>query len=242
MHFGQAEAVERYQGFSEFASQEENCPVKVWVAAPFVHLPALQQAASRAVPFGSQNVHFEESGAFTGEISVPMVKDCGGSFSLVGHSERRTLFAESEELLFQRAEGALRQGLKVVYCIGETLDEREAQKTDSVLQAQLSTINELLLKYTSEILIAYEPVWAIGTGKVATVEEIASAHQTVKAAAANVGVEYLPVLYGGSVKPQNIDTIACLPEVDGALVGGASLEVDSFGALFSAVKKSRYGS
>ncbi|MCB0328789.1 MAG: triose-phosphate isomerase [Bdellovibrionales bacterium] len=231
MHFLESEAKALYGAFVEFA--EMDAAVKVWVAAPAVHLPILQQVRSGKVPYGAQNVHFELSGAYTGEISVPMVRDCGGTFSLVGHSERRILFHESEELLGKRAEGALRQGLNIVYCVGETLDQRESHQTMSVLENQFATISELVGSYNNgELLIAYEPVWAIGTGRVASTDEIAEAHLHLKTLAAQAGNPMLPVLYGGSVKPQNIEEIATLDDVDGALVGGASLDSDSFRSLY----------
>ncbi|MCI5065806.1 triose-phosphate isomerase [bacterium] len=205
-------------------------------------------AEGSSLYLGVQNVHHERAGAFTGEISVPMAQECGATFSLIGHSERRQLFSEGEELLQKRARGALEQGLSVVYCVGETLSERESGITERVLRGQLESVRESIQEYAkseahygdgsplfpARIIVAYEPVWAIGTGRVAGVDEIRSAHRVIKAfALEEAGAKWLPVLYGGSVKPTNIDAIAEIREVDGALVGGASLEIDSFAALYS---------
>lgn len=239
MHLLSAEARELYRQFVELVASSSqtaaDSPVTVRVAAPSVHLPLLQRHSSPLVEYGTQNVHHEPSGAFTGEISVPMIRDYGGSFSLVGHSERRILFGESEDLLAQRFEGALHQGLPVVYCIGETLAEREAGETESVLETQYGTIAHLVERFAHLITLAYEPVWAIGTGKVASPEEIEAAHKKIKSLVLKNGLEIPPpVLYGGSVKADNIRSLLDIPEVDGALVGGASLSLETFGPLFEA--------
>lgn len=230
MHFTPSEAASLYREFGSFLSEEN--PVHLWVSAPAISLPALGEAANPKIPFGSQNVHFEDSGAFTGEISVPMVKSVGGTFTLVGHSERRTLFHEEDDLLTKRALGALHKGLKVVFCVGETLEEREGGKTEAVLKEQLQTVIPLFQEFPNALVVAYEPVWAIGTGKVASEEEIQSAHSAIKTVMKSSSETPLPVLYGGSVKPENIQGIAALPDVNGALVGGASLKKESFQALY----------
>jgi len=238
MHFVASEARSLYESvvaMVEATEQRESAnKVSVSVAAPAVHLAALSAVRSPMVEYGSQNIHHEKSGAFTGEISVPMVQDYGATFALVGHSERRIMFGETEVLLAQRAEGALQQGLRIIYCVGETLEQREQGETSQVLNTQMSTIGHLCDKFFDLITIAYEPVWAIGTGKVASPEEIQRAHQEVKALgrAFAPSKSDLPVLYGGSVKPDNIQSLLEISEVDGALVGGASLSFDSFRALY----------
>jgi triosephosphate isomerase len=240
MHLLSAEARDLYSQFVELVASSgqiaADSPVKVRVAAPSVHLPLLQRQGSSLVEYGAQNVHHEPSGAFTGEISVPMIRDYGGGFSLVGHSERRLLFGESENLLAQRLEGALHQGLPVVYCIGETLVERESGATESVLETQCETITHLVERFSHLITLAYEPVWAIGTGKVASPQEIETAHKKIKSLLVGNCSDQTPsrVLYGGSVKADNIKSLLEIPEVDGVLVGGASLNIDTFRPLFQA--------
>lgn len=245
MHLLSAEAKELYGQFVELVASsgqmEADSPVKVRVAVPSVHLPLLQRDCSSLVEYGTQNVHHEPSGAFTGEISVPMIRDYGGSFSLVGHSERRILFGESEDLLAQRLEGALQQGLPVVYCIGETLAEREAGETESILEKQYGTIAHLVERYPHLVTIAYEPVWAIGTGKVASPQEIETAHQKIKSLVVRNSLDMPspPVLYGGSVKAENIESLLGISVVDGALVGGASLHIDTFRPLLEAAVRAQ---
>jgi triosephosphate isomerase (TIM) len=171
----------------------------------------------------TQNVHWEPEGAYTGEISAPMLLELGVTGSLVGHSERRRYFGETDETVGLRARGALDAGLRVVACVGETQDERESGATEAVLRRQLS-----FLEPHPNLVLAYEPVWAIGTGQTATPEIAQEAHAFIKS------LLDAPVLYGGSVKPDNAAGLFAQPDVDGALVGGASLDVDSFGAICQA--------
>ena len=168
----------------------------------------------------AQSVHWELEGAFTGEVSAPMLLESGATGTLVGHSERRQLFGETDESVRLRAESALEQGLSVIACVGETEEEREAGRTEAVLERQVS-----VLPRHERLVIAYEPVWAIGTGKTATAETAQEAHAFVKS------LHETAVLYGGSVKPENAATLLAQPDVDGALVGGASLEAASFEAI-----------
>jgi triosephosphate isomerase (TIM) len=168
----------------------------------------------------AQNVHWDKEGAYTGEISAPMLLELGVTGSLVGHSERRQYFGESDETVGLRARGALAAGLQVVACVGETIEERRGGKTQAVLRRQLS-----VLEPHPDLVLAYEPVWAIGTGHTATPEIAQEAHAFIKS------ILEAPVLYGGSVKPDNAAGLFAQPDVDGALVGGASLEVDSFKAI-----------
>jgi triosephosphate isomerase (TIM) len=195
--------------------------VDVVVAPPYVSLGASVQAlAGTEIGVFAQNCHWEPQGAFTGEVSVPMLRELGVYGSIVGHSERRQLFGETDETVAARCRAAVAGGLHVIACVGETLGEREAGQTDAVLRRQVGA-----LEADDNLVIAYEPVWAIGTGRTATPEIAQQAHETIKS------LLDLPVLYGGSVKPENAAELLSQSAVDGALVGGASLEIDSFVAL-----------
>lgn len=182
---------------------------------------------------GAQNMFHEKQGAFTGEISPLMVKDCGASFILIGHSERRHIFHETDDDVNLKVKSALANGLEPMVCVGELLLERESGETEKVLEAQVKgAFSGLKPEDMSRISIAYEPVWAIGTGKVATPEMAEEAHRVIRGLIKTLfGVETaesIPVLYGGSVKPDNISGLYTRENIDGVLVGGASLEEDSF--------------
>jgi triosephosphate isomerase len=195
--------------------------VDVVVCPPYISLEiAVQALAGTEVGVFAQNCHWELEGPFTGEVSAPMLQEIGVYGTLVGHSERRQWFGETDETVAQRVRTALAQGLHVIACVGETEAEREAGETDAVLRRQVG-----VLEADENLVIAYEPVWAIGTGKTATPEIAEQAHETIKS------VLDLPVLYGGSVKPDNAAELRGQPAVDGALVGGASLDVESFAAI-----------
>jgi triosephosphate isomerase len=195
--------------------------VDVAVCPPFTGLaPAVQALADTEIAVAAQNVHWEPEGAYTGEISAPMLVDLGVYGAIVGHSERRQYFGETDEVVGRRAAAALNAGLSVIACVGELEEERERGETEDVLGRQLATIEA-----HDNLVVAYEPVWAIGTGKTATPELAQEAHAFVKS------LLDVPVLYGGSVKPENAAELLGQPDVDGALVGGASLEVDSFVAI-----------
>jgi triosephosphate isomerase len=181
---------------------------------------SLREAVESGLTVYAQNVHWASEGAYTGEISAEMLLDLGVAGSIVGHSERRQHFGETDETAWSRAEHALGAGLGVIYCVGELEDEREAGHTEEVLRRQLS-----VLQPRERLVIAYEPVWAIGTGKTAAPEQAQDAHAFIKS------LIDVPVLYGGSVKPENAGVLLAQPDVDGALVGGASLEVESFTAI-----------
>jgi triosephosphate isomerase (TIM) len=187
------------------------------VCPPFTRLRDCVEAGLTTY---AQNVHWDKEGAYTGEISPPLLLELGVVGSLVGHSERRQYFGESDETVGLRARGALAAGLRVVACVGETIEERRAGKTEAVLRRQLA-----VLEPHPDLVLAYEPVWAIGTGHTATPETAQETHAFIKS------ILDAPVLYGGSVKPDNAGALLAQPDVDGALVGGASLEVDSFKAI-----------
>jgi triosephosphate isomerase len=195
--------------------------VDVAVCPPFVSLGAAVQAlAGTDIAVAAQNVHWEVEGAYTGEVSAPMLFELGVYGAIVGHSERRQLFGETDEGVARRAAAALEAGLWVIACVGETEEERESGDTEAVLSRQLSVLEE-----HDQIVVAYEPVWAIGTGKTATPQQAQEAHAFIR------GRLDVPILYGGSVKPENAAALLAQPDVDGALVGGASLDVESFAAI-----------
>jgi triosephosphate isomerase (TIM) len=186
------------------------------------------------IHWGSQNCYAEIKGAFTGEVSAQVVKDLGGQYVLIGHSERRSVFFENDDLIAKKVKLVQGLGLTPMLCIGETLPEREAGKTLQVLKTQLEKGLALADK-AKPLVIAYEPVWAIGTGKVATSDQVREAHQAVQKMVQDLGFSaQLPLLYGGSVKPDNAKELISIPHVHGFLVGGASLEVPSFLQICSA--------
>lgn len=186
-----------------------------------------QELAGTPFQWGSQNAHTQGQGAFTGEISAQVVKEMGGRYILLGHSERRQYFSESDELIAKKARFAQELGLIPMICIGETLEQRDSGKTNSVLSEQLSKC--LAFQPSAKnLVIAYEPVWAIGTGRVAQPEQVAEAHAHIKSVLTSMNLLDVPVLYGGSVKADNCNKLASLPGVDGFLVGGAALEVETF--------------
>ncbi len=202
--------------------------VDVVICPPFASLEAAVESGARVY---AQNVHWEPQGAYTGEISPPMLRELGVAGALVGHSERRRLFGESDEMVARRARAALQAGLGVIACVGETLEQRESGDMQLVLKIQVEAI-AFAAGAEDNLVIAYEPVWAIGTGKTATPEQAEHAHRFIK------GLLDRPVLYGGSVKPENAAELLSQPSIDGALVGGASLEPDSFAAICRAASTS----
>jgi triosephosphate isomerase len=208
---------------------------EIVLCAPFTALWALtEELKGSSIGVGAQNAHWEGKGAFTGEISVGMLKEIGARFAVVGHSERRQYFGETDATVNKRTLAVLAGGLTSITCIGETLQEREANQTFSVLERQ---IKEGLKDLTSpaSVVIAYEPVWAIGTGKTATPAQAEEAHAFIRKEFSklygNAAAQAVRILYGGSVKPDNMATLMKEPDIDGGLVGGASLEADSFAKI-----------
>ena len=217
MYKGPAEAAE----FCLRLREQDLTGVEVVVCPPYVSLTvSVQLLAGTEVAVAAQNVHWEQHGAYTGEISAGMLLELGVYGAIVGHSERRQYFGETDETTAQRARAALSAGLFVIACVGETEEEREGGVTEDVLRRQVS-----LFEPDDNLVIAYEPVWAIGTGKTATPDMAQEAHAFIKS------VLDVPVIYGGSVKPDNAEELLGQPDVDGALVGGASLELESFMAI-----------
>ncbi len=202
--------------------------VDVVLCPPYVSLEA---AVGGPHAIYAQNVHWESTGAYTGEVSAEMLLELGVQGALVGHSERRQHFGETDEMVARRARSALEAGLGVIACVGETLEQRESGDTELVLKIQVEAIAFAAGEH-EKLVIAYEPVWAIGTGKTATPEQAEEAHRFIK------GLIDRPVLYGGSVKPENAAELLAQPSLDGALIGGASLDPDSFAAICLAASRS----
>ncbi len=210
--------------------------VDVVCCPTFVSLPAAAMVATGSqIGLGAQNVHWEAGGAFTAEVAAPMLTEIGVRWVIVGHSERRTLFGETDETALDRARAAQAAGLEVIYCIGETLGERDAGETFAVLERQTAALGAL---DPDHLVLAYEPVWAIGTGRTATPAQAQEAHAFLRVRLASIfsgaAAEGVRILYGGSLKPANAHELLPLADVDGGLIGGASLDVSSFSAIIRA--------
>jgi triosephosphate isomerase len=230
-----AETTAFFEKFRPLAGQAEHC--EIVICPPFTNLAAAVAAARGSrIHIGAQNIGWAKEGAFTGEISGPMIVASGATYAIVGHSERRQYFAETDETVLKRTLAALEFGLTPIVCVGERLEERENGNTEAVLVRQFRKgIADLSEQQFARIVIAYEPVWAIGTGKTATPEIAADAHRTirgqVRAKFGKDAAEAIRILYGGSVKPDNTRTLMAQPEIDGVLVGGASLDAVSFAGI-----------
>ncbi|HMB96634.1 MAG TPA: triose-phosphate isomerase [Tepidisphaeraceae bacterium] len=217
--------------------------IEVGIAPPFVYLDAVHQAigASKILLLGAQDAYFEKNGAFTGEISIEMLKDVGVQFCLTGHSERRHVIHESGELVAKKAAAVYASGLTLVHCVGEKIDQRDSGKAFAVVQAQLDEIDPSKTTDPRRIVIAYEPVWAIGTGRNATDAQAQEMHVFIRE---HLGLRWnadfadnVRIQYGGSMKPENAKGLLHQPDIDGGLIGGASLKADSFLAIVNAAKK-----
>jgi len=234
MNLSLEEAVELAASISEYSSASAKIDIAVFPPATYIERVSSILEHSPII-VGAQNIHFAEAGAFTGEISVKMVLTSGGEMVILGHSERRHVFGESDEFICAKVKKALSSELTPVLCIGETLEQREENATNEVLAGQLSgSLDGVTVEFPTNLVIAYEPVWAIGTGRVATPEQAQEAHGFIREwmirRYGRRGGE-CRILYGGSVKPENIAEILEKPDIDGALVGGASLESNSFGGI-----------
>ncbi len=241
MNIGPEETRRFFQDFSPSFSQEGACELLFFP-------PALSLAVARDsrpdhldLRLGVQNIHWERSGAFTGEISAPMAREAGATHTLIGHSERRHLFGETNEEVGKKVGAAFEGGLVPVVCVGETLEEREGGRLEEVLREQMEAFLPMVQAHPGvRIMVAYEPVWAIGTGKTATPDDASRAHaflrERLTSALDEERAQGIPLLYGGSVKPENADELLSAPEVDGVLVGGASLDPASFQAIAEALR------
>jgi len=233
MHMGVGEAC----AFLEELLQEKlPASVDTVVCPPYISLPAAAMLLSASkIGLGAQNVHWESSGAFTGEISAPMLAEIGVGWTIVGHSERRSYFGETDETAARRARRAQEEGLQVIFCLGETLEERDDGITFDVLERQAAVLEGLDPEH---LVVAYEPVWAIGTGRTASPAQAQEAHAFLRlrlaAALGEEAAKAIRILYGGSVKPGNAAELFGQPDVDGGLIGGASLDARSFSAIIRA--------
>lgn len=214
--------------------------VDLLICPPAVYLDAVRAAAGDKLAVGAQDVYFEPDGAFTGEISTGMLKDLGCRFVILGHSERRHVIGENDALINRKLVASLAASLTPILCVGETLDEREADRTEQVVSSQLTaSLAGLNGDQMAKVVIAYEPVWAIGTGRTATPEQAQEVHAQIRQWLAKHFsksiADKIQILYGGSVKPDNAGNLLSQADIDGALIGGASLKADSFLAIASAV-------
>jgi triosephosphate isomerase len=226
MYKTQSEASEFLQRFlSELENTSEDR--EVLLCAPFTALGIISKSLHGSrVQLGAQNVHWEDEGAYTGEIAAPMLTEIGVRYVIVGHSERRQYFGETDETVNKRLLAAQRHGLTPILCVGETKQQRDAGETEQLIATQLK--KDLVDVDQQNLIIAYEPIWAIGTGDTC---EVSEANRIIGIIRSQLKIADVPIQYGGSVKPNNIDEIMAQPEIDGVLVGGASLEADSFGRI-----------
>jgi len=242
LNAGDADGLELAVGVANAAKGIDN--VDVVVSPPMTVLAAISatlEEAGSSVEVSAQNLYPKDSGAFTGECSAPMILAAGARWVILGHSERRQIFKETDSFIREKIEAAVAGGLRPIACIGETLEEREAGKTLDVVFEQVDAFADLLSKDPGNIVIAYEPVWAIGTGKVASPEQAQEVHAAIRArlaekVSADVAAK-TRILYGGSVKGENATELLGCADIDGALVGGASLKPEGFGQIISAASK-----
>ncbi|RMG37082.1 MAG: triose-phosphate isomerase [Planctomycetota bacterium] len=244
MNLLRSSAVELAQALANrFAQPPEG--IELLVCPPFPYLiPVHEVIAGSAVQLGAQTSYFEPPGAFTGEVANEMLVDVGCRYVIQGHSERRHVLGESDTVVNRKVRASLQRGLRVILCVGERLEERQAGQTEQVLDRQLETgLREIDAAAAGNVVVAYEPVWAIGTGVVATEQQAQSAHAHIRNwLASRYNPEFARaarILYGGSVKPQNAEGLLAQPDVDGALVGGASLKADSFCGIVDAAVRAR---
>lgn len=221
-------------------AEKPNCDVII--CTPFIHLASIANFLDQSVvALGAENCADKEKGAYTGEVSAEMVKSTGASYVILGHSERRAYYHETSEILKEKVNLALANGLKVIFCVGEILEEREANRQNDVVKAQLEgSLYDLTPEQFANVVLAYEPVWAIGTGKTATAEQAEEMHAFIRATIAEkfgkMAAEETSILYGGSCKASNAKELFAKPNVDGGLIGGAALKADSFTGIIDAWK------
>ena len=234
MHGSHSANAELLAGIS--AARPFVCDVAVCVPYPYLSETAVALAASE-LRWGAQDCSAHEQGAYTGEVSVAMLSEFGCRYVIVGHSERRQHHAEADQLVADKAKIALAKGITPIVCVGETLAQREAGETEAVVKRQLSAVIHALGHCAGEMVVAYEPVWAIGTGRVATPEQAQTVHALLRAQlkAATSHADAMKILYGGSMKPDNAASLMAQPDIDGGLIGGASLKAADFVAICRAV-------
>ena len=214
------------------AGRPYGCDVAVCVPFPYLSETAVALAGSD-IRWGAQDCSVHEQGAYTGEVSAGMLQEFGCRYAIVGHSERRAYHGEGDQLVADKAKAALARGVTPIVCVGETLEQREAGETDAVVKRQLSAVIHTLGHCAGEMVVAYEPVWAIGTGRTATPEQAQAVHALLRAQlrAATAHADVMQILYGGSVKPDNAAALFAQPDIDGGLIGGASLKAADFVAI-----------
>ncbi len=233
-----SEAKELVDGLKPLVADVKD--VEIVVCPVYTSLPAAAEALEGSnIGLGAENMYFEESGAYTGEISADMLLTAGCGYVILGHSERRTLFGETNEGVNKKVKVALEKGLTPIMCVGETLEEREAGQMEAVVKDHVSGgLAGLSPAEIAKVVVAYEPVWAIGTGKTATPEQAQEAHAVIRALLADLAdnetAQAVRIQYGGSVKPDNADELFGKPDIDGGLIGGAALKADSFAAIVKA--------
>ncbi|BDI04591.1 triose-phosphate isomerase [Sphaerotilus microaerophilus] len=230
MHGSHAANAELLQGI--LAGGPVNADLAVCVPFPYLSEVAVTLANSN-VAWGAQDVSAHEQGAYTGEVSAGMLREFGCRYAIVGHSERRAYHGETDQVVADKAKAALSKGITPIVCVGETLAQREAGETEAVVKRQLSAVIHALGHCVGEMVVAYEPVWAIGTGKVATPEQAQAVHALLRAQlrAAAPQADNMKILYGGSMKPDNAPTLLAQPDIDGGLIGGAALKAADFLAI-----------
>lgn len=225
------EAIELMEGL---IPKVKDSKAEIIVCVPYIDLfYTLLEAQQTNIHVGAQNVFYEDKGAYTGEVSATMLKSINTEYVIIGHSERRRYFNETDEIVNKKARKALENGLKPIICVGETLEEKEQGKAIEVITNQVAkALKDLTIKDLSNTIIAYEPIWAIGTGKTATKEDAESSIKSIREKIKSIfNTDDVSILYGGSVKPENAKELFSMPNIDGALVGGASLKADSFAGI-----------
>ncbi len=240
MHKTLREGLELVESLKEGFTPDDT--YEVVVHPPFTIIQAVSEVLDGGqIKLGAQNVFYEDEGAYTGEISPLMLKDLRVEYVIVGHSERRKYFYEDDETVLKKVKAVLKHGMKPIVCVGETLDEREKGLEKEVVNKQLSIFKEISKEEMKDVVIAYEPVWAIGTGRTANPEIAEEMHKFIRATIEEIfdqeTAENTPVLYGGSVKPDNVYSLTSQEDIDGALVGGASLKAESFLAIIRNASK-----
>ncbi|MFQ5490028.1 MAG: triose-phosphate isomerase [Phycisphaerae bacterium] len=241
MHKTLAESRELMKGIRQGRDPDLDVTVAVCPPAQLL-MPMCKEINGTPIKLGAQNCHYQSQGAFTGELSPRMLIDAGCTYVIIGHSERRQLFGETNALLARKVPAAISAGLEVIYCVGETLEQRQAEKTEQVLTSQMEEVLTAGIDL-AKLTLAYEPVWAIGTGQTATPDQAQSAHRFIRGWLAERfspdRAQAVVIQYGGSVKPGNAAELMACPDVDGALVGGACLVADDFLAIIRAAGKAQ---
>lgn len=225
------EAIELMEGLIPKVKDSKD---EIIVCVPYIDLfYTLLEAQQTNIHVGAQNVFYEDKGAYTGEVSAAMLRSINTEYVIIGHSERRRYFNETDEIVNKKAKKALENGLKPIICVGETLEEKEQGKTIEVITNQVAKdLKDLTIEDLSNTIIAYEPIWAIGTGKTATKEDAENSIKSIREKIKSIfNTDDISILYGGSVKPENAKELFSMPDIDGALVGGASLKADSFAGI-----------